>query len=80
MKILAEIGDIKRFGNANKLAQFAGIAPLKHKIEAERQGRMMKMQDISVSFRIAVNANKEKIIEILKKHKDTYVVSLEGKK
>ena len=28
MKILAEIGDIKRFPNANKLAQFAGIAPL----------------------------------------------------
>ena len=26
--ILAEIGDIKRFSNANKLAQFAGIAPL----------------------------------------------------
>ena len=29
VKILSEIGDIKRFGNANKLAQFAGIAPLK---------------------------------------------------
>ncbi len=28
VKILAEIGDIKRFPNANKLAQFAGIAPL----------------------------------------------------
>ena len=28
VKILSEIGDIKRFGNANKLAQFAGIAPL----------------------------------------------------
>ena len=28
VKILAEIGDIKRFANANKLAQFAGIAPL----------------------------------------------------
>lgn len=28
VRILAEIGDIKRFGNANKLAQFAGIAPL----------------------------------------------------
>ena len=28
VKILAEIGDIKRFSNANKLAQFAGIAPL----------------------------------------------------
>ena len=27
-KMLAEIGDIKRFSNANKLAQFAGIAPL----------------------------------------------------
>ena len=27
VKILAEIGDIKRFSNANKLAQFAGIAP-----------------------------------------------------
>ncbi len=27
VKILSEIGDIKRFGNANKLAQFAGIAP-----------------------------------------------------
>ena len=28
VKILAEIGDIKRFGNADKLAQFAGIEPL----------------------------------------------------
>lgn len=28
VKILSEIGDIKRFPNANKLAQFAGIAPL----------------------------------------------------
>ena len=28
VKILAEIGDIKRFSNANKLAHFAGIAPL----------------------------------------------------
>ena len=28
VKILAETGDIKRFSNANKLAQFAGIAPL----------------------------------------------------
>ena len=28
VKILAEIGDIKRFSNANKLAQFVGIAPL----------------------------------------------------
>lgn len=28
VKILAEIGDIKHFGNASKLAQFAGIAPL----------------------------------------------------
>ena len=28
VKILSEIGDIKRFGNANKVAQFAGIAPL----------------------------------------------------
>ena len=28
VKILTETGDIKRFGNANKLAQFAGIAPL----------------------------------------------------
>ena len=28
VKILAEIGDIKRFANANKLSQFAGIAPL----------------------------------------------------
>lgn len=37
------------------------------------------MQDISVSFRIAVNANKEEIIEILKEHKDTCVVSLEEK-
>lgn len=29
VKMLAEIGDIKRFSNASKLAQFAGIAPLK---------------------------------------------------
>ena len=28
MKILSEIGDIKHFANDNKLAQFAGIAPL----------------------------------------------------
>lgn len=28
VKILSEIGDIKCFGNANKLAQFAGITPL----------------------------------------------------
>ena len=28
MKILSEIGDIKRFANDNKLAQFVGIAPL----------------------------------------------------
>ena len=28
VKILSEIGDIKRFSNSNKLAQFAGIAPL----------------------------------------------------
>lgn len=28
VKILSEIGDIKRFSNQNKLAQFAGIAPL----------------------------------------------------
>ena len=28
VKILSEIGDIKRFANSNKLAQFAGIAPL----------------------------------------------------
>ena len=28
VKILSEIGNIKRFGNANKLAHFAGIAPL----------------------------------------------------
>ena len=29
VKILSEIGDIRRFPNANKLAQFASIAPLK---------------------------------------------------
>lgn len=29
VKMLAEIGDINRFSNASKLAQFAGIAPLK---------------------------------------------------
>lgn len=29
VKILSEIGDINRFPNADKLAQFAGIAPLK---------------------------------------------------
>jgi len=29
VKILAEIGDINRFGSAAKLAQFAGIAPIK---------------------------------------------------
>ena len=28
VKILAEIGDVRRFPNSNKLAQFAGIAPL----------------------------------------------------
>ena len=29
VKILAEIGDIRRFSNKDKLAQFAGIAPIK---------------------------------------------------
>lgn len=29
VKILAEIGDVKRFPNTNKLAQSAGIAPRK---------------------------------------------------
>ncbi len=29
VKILAEIGDVNRFSNSAKLAQFAGIAPLK---------------------------------------------------
>ncbi|MFW5631109.1 MAG: transposase [Acetivibrio ethanolgignens] len=29
VKILAEIGDIRRFPNKDKLAQFAGIAPIK---------------------------------------------------
>ena len=29
VKMLAEIGDINRFSNASKLAQFAGIAPLR---------------------------------------------------
>jgi len=29
VKMLSEIGDIKRFGNVDKLAQFAGTAPLK---------------------------------------------------
>lgn len=29
VKILAEIGDINRFSNSNKLAQFSGIAPLR---------------------------------------------------
>lgn len=33
------------------------------------------MQDISITFRIAVNTNKEKIIEILKKYKECYVIS-----
>lgn len=34
---------------------------------------------MSYSFRIAVNTNKEKIIEILKKYKDICIVSLEEK-
>jgi len=29
VRILAEIGDVNRFSNHNKLAQFAGIAPLR---------------------------------------------------
>lgn len=29
VKIISEIGDVKRFKNASKLAQFAAIAPLK---------------------------------------------------
>ncbi len=29
VKLMAEIGDINRFPNAAKLAQFAGIAPIK---------------------------------------------------
>lgn len=36
-----------------------------------------KMQDISVSFRIAVNANKDRIIEILKLNKDIGIIALE---
>lgn len=38
------------------------------------------MKDISVVFRIAVNANIEKIIDILKKYTDTCMVSLDEKK
>lgn len=44
VKILAETGDINRFGSAAKLAQFAGIAPLrlssagKGKDKASKQG------------------------------------------
>ncbi|WP_084496274.1 transposase [Lacrimispora indolis] len=28
-KLIAEIGDIRRFANADKLARFAGVAPVK---------------------------------------------------
>lgn len=43
-KIVAEIGDVKRFANANKLARFAGVAPVlfssggKGKEQKSRQG------------------------------------------
>ena len=51
VKILAEIGDIKRFNNHNKLAQFAGIAPIrlsysgKGKDVATKQGNR-RLQEI----------------------------------
>ena len=43
-KLIAEIGDIRRFSNANKLARFAGVAPVKFssagkgKEQSSRQG------------------------------------------
>ena len=58
VKILAEIGDIKRFGNANKLAQFAGIAPLhlsssgKGKDVATKQGNRRLQALICISRRL----------------------------
>ena len=38
------------------------------------------MQDISISFRIAVNTNKERIIELLKMNKDISIITLEENK
>lgn len=38
------------------------------------------MQDISISFRIAVNTNKERIIELLKMNKDISIIPLEENK
>ena len=58
VKILAEIGDIKRFSNANKLAQFAGIAPLhlsssgKGKDVATKQGNRRLQALICISRRL----------------------------
>ena len=58
MKSLAEIGDIKRFANANKLAQFADIAPLhlsssgKGKDMAAKQGNRRQQALICISRRL----------------------------
>lgn len=42
VKMLAEIGDIHRFSNASKLAQFAGIAPLKLSLEGKGKDKASK--------------------------------------
>ena len=58
VKILSEIGDIKCFGNANKLAQFAGIAPLhlsysgKGKDVATKKGNRRLQALICISRRL----------------------------
>ena len=61
VKILAEIGDIKRFANANKLAQFAGIAPL-HLSSSGKGKDVATKQDVY----------KRQIQELLKKIEDSY--------
>lgn len=42
VKILSETGDIKRFDNADKLAQFAGIAPFHSSSSGKGKDRAMK--------------------------------------
>lgn len=42
VKILAEIGDIRRFPNTDKLAPFAGIAPIKLSFSGKGKDKVIK--------------------------------------
>lgn len=42
--LIAEIGDIKRFGSSSKLARFAGIAPLNHSSAGQGKDKKSKKQ------------------------------------